>query len=91
MVRNDTHKRSAAEQPKKSDTPGASTGKGQAGSEALSLLQNSLIIPPDDSKFEFITSDGEIIDLKDYKATFEFYSWQYKLPEVSGFKMARLV
>ena len=65
--------------------------KGQAGSEALSLLQNSLIIPPDDSKFEFITSDGEIIDLKDYKATFEFYSWQYKLPEVSGFKMARLV
>jgi hypothetical protein len=39
MVRNDTHKRSAAEQPKKSDREDLQK-KGPAGSQALSLSKH---------------------------------------------------
>lgn len=92
MDKNDTHQRSAAEQPKKSDTPGASTEKGQAGSEALSL-QNTAELQENcpwkcgpDAKECLCLFSKEMIErlTKPIK-------WGYKLPETSGFKMARRV
>jgi hypothetical protein len=64
-----------ADAQKTASTKGTDGEKGQAGSEALSLIKD---------EFSWITPEIAERLTRPIK-------WDYKLPEVSGFKMARLV